>query len=519
MASINQFLKQLGTGDQIHDYQHAARIFIDDNYRLSPKYGFLFHVAFDLNSEITRVPRDNMLEMGMIVKTAALPKFSIDNKVLNAYNRVNVVQNKIKYDPLEITFHDDSADLIRDFWYDYYSYYYRDGDYQETVYAAPHKYEMRQQQSWGYQPRQYPRSNQGTQQYIRAIRIYSLHQKRFSEYTLINPVITAFRHGDHQNGANETMQHSMTIQYESVKYRYGYVSKNTVSGFADLHYDHTPSPLSPAGGGTKSILGPGGLLASIDEVTNDLADGNLLAAAFKGFRAFENAKGMNLKAVAGAELAGIGMNILRGGNPMAGINVPTLSNLGGGFGGYKPGDGQYGNSLLAGLVGGGVSLASKGLNALTEKSKSSTGVVRTNGENVDVATRSLGNHNPTLPSKDVSYAVDNGDGTVTTWYSDGSSTLEDDSGAIIGSTKAPASPPATAEVFDDGSYIETYDDGSQRIVDAEGNETYVPTQDPVPPIVYESESIELSSEDWGEESPSDQSDPTDWGEPSFDEDY
>lgn len=512
MASINQFLKQLGQGDQIHDYQHAARIFIDDNYRLSPKYGFLFHVAFDLNSEITRVPRDGMLEMGMVVKSANLPKFSIDNKVLNAYNRVNVVQNKIKYDPLTITFHDDSADLIRDFWYDYYSYYYRDSDYQETVYAAPHKYEMRQQQAWGYQPRQYPNSNQGTQQYIRAIRIYSLHQKRFSEYTLINPVITAFRHGDHQNGGNELMQHEMTVQFEAVKYRYGYVSKNTVSGFADLHYDHTPSPLSPAGGGTKSILGPGGLLASIDEVTSDLAEGNLLAAAFKGARALQNAKGMDLKAIAGAELAGIGMNILRGGNPMAGISVPTLSNLAGGFGGYKPGDGQYGNSLLAGLVAGGVGLAGKGLNSLKTRSLSGSGAIKTNGENVDVGQDVESNYNPTLPSKDVSYVVQNDDGTVTTWYSDGSSTLEDDTGTIIGSIKAPANPPSNAEVFDDGSFIETYDDGSQRIVDADGNETYVPSQDPVPPYVSEIEEVELSSEDWGEEYPSEQTEP-------FDEDW
>jgi len=518
MASINQFLKQLGKGDSIKDYRHASKIFVDDNYRLSPKYGFLFHVAFDLNSEITRVPRDNMLEMGMIVKSANLPKYSIDNKVLNAYNRVNVVQNKIKYDPIQITFHDDSADLIRDFWYDYYSYYYRDGDYQETVYAAPHKYDVRQQQSWGYQPRQYP-GNQSTQQYIRAIRIYSLHQKRFSEYTLINPVITSFRHGDHQNGANELMQHEMTIQYEAVKYRYGYVSKNTVSGFADLHYDHTPSPLTPAGGGTKSILGPGGLLSSIDEVTNDLAQGNFLAAGLKGIRALNNAKGMNLKAVAGAELAGIGMNILRGGNPMAGISVPTLSNLGGGFGGYGQGPGQYGNSLIAGLVGGGVALASRGIGGLVPTSKSATGVIRTNGENVDVAQQEQSNYNPKLPSKLVSHAVDNGNGTVTTYYSDGSSTLEDDTGSIIGMTPAPATPPAGAEVFDDGSYIQTFDDGSQLIVDADGNVTDVPAQDPVPPTVYESYEVELSSSDWGEEAPSYQSEPFEDTSVSFDEDW
>lgn len=519
MASINQFLKQLGTGDSIKDYQHGARIFVDDNYRLSPKYGFLFHVAIDLNTEITRVPRDNMLEMGMIVKSANLPKFTIDNKVLNAYNRVNVVQNKIKYDPVQITFHDDSADLIRDFWYDYYSYYYRDSDYNETVYAAPHKYDVRQQQAWGYQPRQYPGSAPNTQQYIRAIRIYSLHQKRFSEYTLINPVITSFRHGDHQNGANELMQHEMTIQYEAVKYKYGYVSKNTVSGFADLHYDHVPSPLTPAGGGTKSILGPGGLLSAIDEVTNDLSDGNLLAAAFKGYRALNNAKGMDLKAIAGAELAGIGMNILRGGNPLGGINIPTLSNLSGGFGGQRPGDGQYGNSLLAGLVAGGIGLASNGINKTRSLAKSGTGVVKTNGENVDVGVREINTHNPSLPGVDVSYAVDNGNGTSTTYYSDGSSTIEDVEGNIISKNNAPAIPPANAEVFDDGSYIQTFDDGSQLIVDADGNQTNVPAQDAIPPLVYETEEVELSSADWGEEQTSEQLDPIEVDTSSWDEDW
>lgn len=501
MGSINQFLKQLGQGDQIHDFQHGARIFVDDNYRLSPKYGFLFHVAFDLNSEITRVPRDQMLEMGMVVKSAALPKFSIDNKVLNAYNRVNVVQNKIKYDPITITFHDDSADVIRDFWYDYYSYYYRDSDYQETVYAAPHKYDIRQQQAWGYQPRQYPNSNQGTQQYIRAIRIYSLHQKRFSEYTLLNPTITSFQHGEHQNGSNDLMQHQMTVQFEAVKYRYGYVSKNTVSGFADLHYDHTPSPLTPAGGGTNSILGPGGLLNSIDEVTNDLAEGNLLAAGLKGFRALQNAKNMDLKAVAGAELSNIGMNILRGGNPMAGINIPTLNNLVGGFSGLSPNGGQYGNSLLAGLVGGGVALAKKGADALT--SKGGTGVISSNGEKVDAGNSAPSNFDPSMPGTDVSHAVTNADGTVTTYYKDGSTTIEDNEGSIISKTKAPPKPPANAQVFDDGSYIQTFDDGSQLIVDAEGKTTSVPTQDPVPPTI-DTQQVEMSSADWGTEQPSQQ---------------
>ena len=325
--SINQFLKQLSTGDSIKDYAHASRIFIDDNYRLSPKYGFLFHVALDINAEISNVPRDKMLELGMVVKAASLPKFSVDTKNLNAYNRVNIVQSKIKYDPVTITFHDDSADIVREFWYDYYSYYYRDSDYQPSVYTSAHKYTDRQTQDWGYSPRGYPSTQPGTQQFLKAVRLYSLHQKRFSEYTLINPTITAFRHGEHVNGENATMTHEMTVAFETVKYSHGWVSKNTVTGFADLHYDHRPSPLTPAGGGTQSILGPGGLLNSIDEITTDLADGNFLSAAFKGARAGQNFRGSNLKAIAGAELKSIGMDILRGNNPLSKVNVPSISNI------------------------------------------------------------------------------------------------------------------------------------------------------------------------------------------------
>jgi hypothetical protein len=147
------------------------------------------------------------------------------------------------------------------------------------------------------------------------------------------------------------------------------------------------------------------------------------------------------------------------------------------------------------------------LSGITQSSKSATGVIRTNGENVDLSQQEQSNYNPRLPSKSVSHSVDNGNGTVTTYYDDGSNTLEDDTGAIIEMTPAPSSPPAGAEVFDDGSYIQTFDDGSQLIVDATGNITEVPAQDPVPPMVYESNEIELSSTDWGEEYPSYQSEP------------
>jgi hypothetical protein len=240
-------MAQQNTQTVLRSYQHAARIFTDSNFRLSPKYGHLFYVEFDFHPLITEISNRATQELGMVVKSASLPKYTIDTKVHNAYNRKNIVQNKINYDAVNISFHDDQAENVKQFWYDYYSYFYRDPDYADATYGAQHKYQSRPSFDWGYSPRAavgYNNAN-GVQpyQYIQAIRIYSLFQGNFSEYQLINPIITKFSHGDHNMSSTEMLQTDMTVQYETVKYLEGKVTRDTVGGFIDLHYDTTPSPL------------------------------------------------------------------------------------------------------------------------------------------------------------------------------------------------------------------------------------------------------------------------------------
>jgi hypothetical protein len=117
-------------------------------------------------------------------------------------------------------------------------------------------------------------------------------------------------------------------------YAAGNVSKNTVKGFADLHYDTTPSPLSVAGGGTRSLLGPGGIFDTADDVIEDLSKDppNYAAALFKGFRGLNNLKNMNLKNAAKAEFGQLSMDILKGDNPLSKVNIPTAAGLGLGAG-------------------------------------------------------------------------------------------------------------------------------------------------------------------------------------------
>jgi hypothetical protein len=322
----NSFLQQIATGDEIHDYQHASRTFVDGLYRLSPKIGTLYHVFIDLNKNIAGGDQNSQIEMGLLAKTAQLPKYTINTKTYNAYNRKNIAQEKITYDPVQITFHDDSDDVIRKFWQGYYSHYYRDNDHQLTVYNQDHKYKPRQEQNWGFSP-----LSQTAENYISTIRIYSLHQKQFSSCILIHPTITNFTHGQHQAGEYTPMEHQMTVAYESVQYESGAVSAGTVLGFSEIHYDHTPSPLSSLGGGTTSILGPGGLVEGASDAITNLQNGNFLGAALGGLRTASNFKNVNLKTVAGSELKTVGTNILRGQNPLSTIFVPTASSVAAGL--------------------------------------------------------------------------------------------------------------------------------------------------------------------------------------------
>ena len=312
-------LKQIATPDTLKDWDHASRLFVGSNYRLMPKTGFMFHVFIDINEspKLSNLnpERSPKQELGMLVKSAELPKYTIQVKTHNAYNRPNIVQNKINYDPITIVFHDDSANVVRNFWYDYYRHYYRDTDYghnsdtgtkdapSRLAYRFAYKYDAKTVADFGYMPRR--EGSAGLQNpYLRSIRIYSLHQKSFSEYILINPIIKQFRHGQHEySNASNTLEHSMTVEYEHVIYNAGVVGKE-VDGFATLHYDTRVSPLKQVGG-VKSIFGSGGLIDTAGSVLGDIERGDFLAAAFKTARGINTARSMNLKKSMISELTGI----------------------------------------------------------------------------------------------------------------------------------------------------------------------------------------------------------------------
>ena len=324
MALYNADLKPLENGTT-HSYEHATRLFLSDNFRLAPKQSFLYYVCINVDQSALQSLTSSLgseaassqslieqYETGLMAKRVELPRFNVQTRSLKSYNRKNIFQTGIAYEPLSMTFHDDAADTVLKFWNDFYTYYYRDSDYNATLYTVPHKYEARAREGWGYTPR-----NNNLKPFIRDIQIFSLHHKRFTEYRLINPVITSWRHGEHDSSAsNGIMEASMTVDFETVKYYTGYVNPVDVNGFAVIHYDDTPSPISNS---TTNIYTDSGLLGAIEGTAQDLArpagtgsGSGILSSVLDAYRFYNNIKNTNFKQIGSLVLGQLGTQVLGG---------------------------------------------------------------------------------------------------------------------------------------------------------------------------------------------------------------
>jgi len=322
MSLYSSNLKTLSPGEYTQPYKHATKLFVADTFRLAPKQTFLYYVVFEidpsqtelgsglLNNTLEFANRYQRLENGLLVKDIELPKFSIGVKTLNAYNRKNIVQTNITYDPISVVFHDDTANVITNFWNDYYTYYFRDSDYTAASYGVPSKYTRRNLSGWGYSPR-----NKSTATFLKSIRIFSLHNKKFTEYYLVNPIINSWRHGRHDASSNTgIMENSMTVSYETVKYFTGFINPVNVDGFSLLHYDNQKSPIA---GDFLGDIDAVGALNLIDSAPKDLRKpdgsqgaGGPLGSLLTAFRTYQNLKNANLKGAAAASIAAVGTSVI-----------------------------------------------------------------------------------------------------------------------------------------------------------------------------------------------------------------
>ena len=308
MPSINNFLQ--GFQDSLpgmKDYRHASRLYIDDNYKLMPKQKFLFHVVFNLDESLfqTGFNQNERYELNMLVKSCDLPRYNMSMEEKTQYNKKMYTATRIAYEPVNIIFHDDHADTVNAFWKKYYEYNIADPvgmNNDLTISNTKDDYytKTRATTKFGMDT-----PKQSKKPYIKGIEIFVLHKQRFTSMTLVNPVIGSFSHDtlDQAEGTG-VLSNTMQILYETVIYKSGIINKNNVPGFATVHYDNEPSPLTVLGGGTNSIFGPGGVVDGIGSVIKNVQSGNILGAILSASNTYNNAKKIKKKDVK-AELKGI----------------------------------------------------------------------------------------------------------------------------------------------------------------------------------------------------------------------
>jgi hypothetical protein len=231
------------TNITLRDSQTASRLFVSDQFRLAPKQKFLFHVAFSINSaackDVTLVQRHGT-EINMLVKSTDLPNFNLEVETLNQYNRKTNVQYRQKYNAINMIFHDDNMGVINQLWQNYYSYYYADS----TSAHTPGAFSRNATKNYGSILAPYGLDTGSQLPFFNYITIYQMARHEWVSYKLINPIITQWNHNKLDYAGTGTHDNNMQLQYEAVAYDTGITTDGSVEGFAQEHYDVTPSPMT-----------------------------------------------------------------------------------------------------------------------------------------------------------------------------------------------------------------------------------------------------------------------------------
>lgn len=230
----------------LKDYQHAARLFVDDQFRLLPKTKFLYHVSFSINEAALKsidLVQRHRNEINMLVKSVDLPNFTINTETLNQYNRKKNVVTGHKYTAANIKFHDDNMGLINQLWQNYYTYYFADS----TSAKSSGAYNRTATKNFNYVKTAYGLDNGSTLPFFNSITIYQMARHEYISYTLQNPIIASWNHGPLDSANQAPHDNSATIMFEAVAYGNGAVTADDPPGFGSEHYDQTPSPLQGGG--------------------------------------------------------------------------------------------------------------------------------------------------------------------------------------------------------------------------------------------------------------------------------
>lgn len=374
MPDVGAYLKPNNSGVIVKSYQHASRLYLDGLYGLAPKASWMYYVVFDINPAAITDPswlsKQHTTEVGMLVKSADLPKFSLQTETVNQYNRKTVIQKGITYNPVSIALHDDQNNTTHNLWLNYYRYYFADanngigtqlangagalvssaignafngaagglassllggltGNSTSNLIsglASGGKGGFSPSSQYGNNNNLYGATDYGLNSpltkapFFRSITIYQMNRHLFTSFQMVNPLLSTWDHDKVDQTASKFAESRMTVAYETVFYGQGQIKKDNPTGFAVFHYDNDSSPL---GVGDQNKL-PGALLGAVDLFGDVTGTGNTGKNPINGLNA----------AVLGAGLLAGQANLLGGNNNfsiggvLGGMAQTGLSKLG-----------------------------------------------------------------------------------------------------------------------------------------------------------------------------------------------
>src|SRR6056300_1384518 len=199
MAVVQSQYTRASNDIHLRDWRHARNLYYEYGLAFAPKTKFLYHCLFEPSPEIGNSATVNSFafqkQLGVLVKSADLPSFRISVENKKQYNRIKQFQTRIDYQDVNITFHDDNLGLTRALFEEYYKYNFLDGRHNPqkgAIVAGP--YASRDK----YSPTvpKYGLNTGNIGPFFNSITIYQLSRQQYFAYTLVNPIVTQWNHGD-----------------------------------------------------------------------------------------------------------------------------------------------------------------------------------------------------------------------------------------------------------------------------------------------------------------------------------
>jgi hypothetical protein len=294
MSRFTGFFDNNSRAGTLADYAHADALYVRNNMRLSPKTKFLYHVVIDVNPRAlaslgsTVQNLLNKREFNLLVETVDLPRFSVDVDEKNQYNRKKLVQTRIRYEPVQMIFHDDMAGLTTLLWESYFRYYYQDPNYAtknsrgQPNTAVPQAYYNNTYRGEEANKFKYGLDNNRSNSvpFFNSISVYQLYSNNarpeHTAFTLINPLITNMSHDTMSQAENTFTKNTIRFNYEAVLYGRGRTAVDEPAGFADpAHYDLSIGTFSNNPNNISDLFTIGGLINGISTVWNDVRNGQV----------------------------------------------------------------------------------------------------------------------------------------------------------------------------------------------------------------------------------------------------